>query len=266
MQASATPRITGPLNRRQAAQHLQEQLNEAIRLLDADATYNRHLLQHAEAGDASDLARLLANGPYVRRSMQTYGRYVPSPRLTNVPVPQRLRPDLDGLVETMCHGIITAGPAMSGVAANRYTETLHLLLNAGCRDREINGLTLRQAIDAAWGDAKRGAAVERLLACIDRWTDGPAERERLNVSDAARMLGINAPWLWHVIKKSGIPAETVDGRNTYRRSDIEALESIVTKQRVDERREQAFDDLMTTMGTSLRALLNDYDRSRNGCD
>ncbi|WP_109482887.1 helix-turn-helix domain-containing protein [Paraburkholderia sp. C35] len=170
-----------------------------------------------------------------------------------------MRPDLDGLLETMCAGIVETGARCHSQIPEAYIETLHLLLAAGCRDRTIDGRPLHEAIVKAWGDQKPCLAVVRLLKFIERWTDGPLERERLSAPDGARLLRVKVHTLRAAIKKHRIPAETVNGRNTYRRSDLEWL---VAEQSGEAQREQAFDKMAKQMSVNLRALLNAYERER----
>lgn len=249
----------GPYSRQKAARQLCEQLDEALRLLNADADYNRNLINCARKGDAGRLGRLLHDGPFPNPYTMSYGHHLSSPRLTDRPVPTRLRPDLDGLLESMCAGIVETGPRCYSSIPNSFIETLHVLITAGCRDRTINGLPLHEAIRKAWGDDKPCGAVERLLKFIERWTDGPVDRERLSASDGARLLKIDVLKLRALIKKSKVPVVTIKGRNTYRRSD---LESLVTDRQEKAQRERAFDDLVSGMNKNLRTLLNAYEEGR----
>lgn len=251
----------GPSSRQKAARQLREQLDEAIRMLDIDDAYNRNLIECARRGDASGLARLLHDGPVPLPHTMTYGLYVSRPRLAERPIPKRLRPDLDGLLSDMCGGIVEAGPRCFSLIPGHYIETLHVLISAGCRDRTINGLPLHEAIVKAWGDVQRCGAVDRLLMFIERWTDGPIERERLSARDGARLLGIDFMRLRYLIKKnrSRLSIETVNRRNTYLRSD---LESLVADRSIETKRDQAFDELVRGTTKNLRALIRAYERAR----
>jgi len=253
----------GPSARQRAARQLREQLDEALRLLHADEDYSRKLLHCARKGDAARLGQLLHDGPFPNPLTMSYGHHVPHPSISHRPVPKCLRPDLDGLLETMCAGIVETGPRCYSQIPQAYIETLHVLITEGCRDRTINGLPLHTAIMKAWGNEKRCGAVERLLRFIERWTDGPVERERLSAADGARLLKMDTTKLRYEIKKHRIPAETVNGRNTYRRSD---LESLVVQRCPQERRGRAFDDLVRGMSKNVRGLLKAYETVRRRQD
>ncbi|MCY0389960.1 hypothetical protein OVY01_22745 [Robbsia sp. Bb-Pol-6] len=191
-------------------------LEEALRSLDDAISFYKKLVEASENGWYGIVLDLLS-----RRS-EWHGLCCNEDcKLTPRPIAKNARPELNGLLREYCDGVVNLGPRLNGREQRRYVQTLYVLLTAGCRERDIDGIPFHAYIEQCWGNGYQSVAARMLLKFVERWTF-QAWDDDLNAADAARYLDIPASHFRGQVRSGRIvPVLAADGSKLYRRSDLD---------------------------------------------